>query len=54
MPVNSTHAECAAALPGWIRARDLLAGEEAVVKVWSLARIVWVAGARVVLTSGRE
>ncbi len=30
MPVNSTHAEYDVALPGWIRARDLLAGEEAV------------------------
>ncbi|MEI7939224.1 MAG: DUF4055 domain-containing protein [Verrucomicrobiota bacterium] len=30
MPVNSTHADHDAALPGWIRARDLLAGEDAV------------------------
>jgi hypothetical protein len=30
MPVNSTHADYDAALPGWIRARDLLAGEDAV------------------------
>ena len=30
MPANSTHADYDAALPGWIRARDLLAGEDAV------------------------
>ena len=30
VPVNSTHADHDAALPGWIRARDLLAGEDAV------------------------
>ena len=30
MPVNSTHADYDAALPGWARARDLLAGEDAV------------------------
>ena len=30
MPVNSTHADHDAALPGWIRARDLLAGEDAI------------------------
>lgn len=30
MPVNSTHAEYDASLPGWERARDLLAGEDAV------------------------
>ena len=30
MPVNSTHEEYDAAVPGWIRARDLLAGEAAV------------------------
>jgi hypothetical protein len=30
MPVNSTHADYDAALPGWSRARDLLAGEDAV------------------------
>ena len=30
VPVNSTHADYDAALPGWIRARDLLAGEDAV------------------------
>jgi len=27
MPVNATHAEYDAALPGWLRARDILAGE---------------------------
>jgi hypothetical protein len=30
MPVNSTHADYDAALPEWIRGRDLLAGEDAV------------------------
>ena len=30
VPVNSTHADHDDALPGWIRARDLLAGEDAV------------------------
>src|SRR5437899_3086950 len=30
MPVHSTHADYDAALSGWIRARDLLAGEDAV------------------------
>jgi hypothetical protein len=30
VPVNSTRADCDAAHPGWIRARDLLAGEDAV------------------------
>src|SRR5512137_439241 len=30
MPANSTHADYDASLPGWIRARDLLAGEDAV------------------------
>jgi hypothetical protein len=30
MPVNSTHADYDASLPGWERARDLLAGEDAV------------------------
>jgi len=30
MPVNSTHVGYDASLPGWIRARDLLAGEDAV------------------------
>ncbi len=30
MPANSTHADYDAALPGWIRGRDLLAGEDAV------------------------
>ena len=30
MPANSTHADYDAALPAWIRARDLLAGEDAV------------------------
>jgi hypothetical protein len=30
MPANSTHADCDAALPGWVRGRDLLAGEDAV------------------------
>jgi hypothetical protein len=30
MPVNSTHGDYDAALPGWIRARELLAGEDAV------------------------
>ncbi len=30
MPANSTHADYDATLPGWIRARDLLAGEDAV------------------------
>ena len=30
VPVNSTHADHDAALPGWIRARDLLAGEDAI------------------------
>ena len=30
VPVNSTHSDYDAALPGWIRARDLLAGEDAV------------------------
>ena len=30
MPVNSTHPDYDAALPDWIRARDVLAGEDAV------------------------
>jgi len=30
VPVNCTHGDYDAALPGWIRARDLLAGEDAV------------------------
>ena len=30
MNVNSTHCECEASLPGWSRARDFIAGEEAV------------------------
>src|SRR5512137_2014629 len=30
MPANSTHADYDASLPAWIRARDLLAGEDAV------------------------
>jgi hypothetical protein len=30
MPVNSTHPEYDAALPAWLRARDVLAGEDAV------------------------
>jgi hypothetical protein len=30
VPVNSTHADYDAALPGWTRGRDLLAGEDAV------------------------
>src|SRR4051812_31705433 len=30
VPVNSTHFEYDAALPGWVRARDLFAGEDAV------------------------
>lgn len=30
MPVNGTHADYGAALPVWLRARDLLAGEDAV------------------------
>ena len=30
MPVNSTHAEYDAALPAWLRARDAIAGEDAV------------------------
>jgi hypothetical protein len=30
VPANSTHADYDAALPGWIRGRDLLAGEDAV------------------------
>ena len=30
VPVNNAHADHDAALPGWIRARDLLAGEDAV------------------------
>ncbi len=30
MAVNSTHADYDVALPGWVRARDLLAGEDAV------------------------
>ncbi len=30
MPVNSTHADYEAAAPGWSRARDVLAGEDAV------------------------
>jgi hypothetical protein len=30
VPVNSTHVDYGAALPAWIRARDLLAGEDGV------------------------
>ena len=30
MPVNSTHLEYDAALPAWLRARDVIAGEDAV------------------------
>src|SRR4051812_37509 len=30
MPVNSTHPDYDAALPDWLRARDVLAGEDAV------------------------
>src|SRR2546422_7353593 len=30
VPVNSTHIDYDVALPGWVRARDLLAGEDAV------------------------
>jgi hypothetical protein len=30
MPVNSTHPECEAALPAWLRARDVIAGEDVV------------------------
>src|SRR5512136_834990 len=30
MPVNSTHPEYDASLPAWLRARDVLAGEDAV------------------------
>jgi hypothetical protein len=30
VPANSTHADYDAALPGWTRARDLLAGEDAI------------------------
>jgi hypothetical protein len=30
MPANSTHVDYDAALPGWVRGRDLLAGEDAV------------------------
>jgi len=30
MPVNATHADYDFALPGWLRARDVLAGEDAV------------------------
>src|SRR5512137_2807289 len=30
MPVNSTHPDYDAALPAWLRARDVLAGEDAV------------------------
>src|SRR5512136_958161 len=30
MPVNSTHADYDAALPAWLRARDVLSGEDAV------------------------
>jgi hypothetical protein len=30
VPVNCTHVDYDAALPGWLRARDLLAGEDAV------------------------
>ena len=30
MPVNNTHPDYDAALPDWLRARDVLAGEDAV------------------------
>ena len=30
MPVNSLHADYLASLPGWLRARDVLSGEDAV------------------------
>jgi len=30
MPVNSTHPEYDAALPAWLRARDVIAGEDTV------------------------
>ena len=30
MPVNSTHPDYDGALPAWLRARDVLAGEDAV------------------------
>ena len=30
MPVNSTHPDYDFALPNWLRARDVLAGEDAV------------------------
>jgi hypothetical protein len=30
MPVNTTHADYDFALPGWLRARDVLAGKDAV------------------------
>src|SRR4051812_24553118 len=30
MPVNSTHPDYAAALPDWLRARDVLSGEDSV------------------------
>ena len=30
MPVNSTHSECDANLPAWLRAREVIAGEDAV------------------------
>src|SRR4029453_8322494 len=30
MPVNTTHPDYDFALPGWVRARDVLAGEDAV------------------------
>src|SRR5258706_11802851 len=30
MPVNSTHPDYAAALPSWVRARDVIAGEDAI------------------------
>jgi hypothetical protein len=33
MPVNSTHPDYEAALPDWLRARDVFAGEESVLSV---------------------